>query len=248
MGGWVAFSTAVKEAFADQETDSKARYQLDHMDQGARTIDEYLTWFEFTCGRAGLTDEKEKINILVEHVSPVVMRTVHNSDMVPTKFLDFKKRVQNVGRNQERYELKRRRQAPRPSPPAPSRFHPTPAPSRSYSAPQHPPPQPHYVRTGTGKTYTGTGKAMEVDALKKTSVCFNCGKAGHFRNKCKEPRKKTLNVRGVSLQLSLEEKAQLMDLLSQELASDAPSLPVVKEDDDEEEINPLENVEETDFL
>ena len=48
-----------------------------------------------------------------------------------------------------------------------------------------PPPQDR--RTGTGVTYGGSGRAMEIDAM--GPQCYNCGKFGHIANKCTSPKR-----------------------------------------------------------
>jgi Zinc knuckle len=42
-------------------------------------------------------------------------------------------------------------------------------------------------RTGTGKTYGGFGQPMDLDVVtdKKDTICFNCGRKGHFRSDCR---------------------------------------------------------------
>jgi hypothetical protein len=54
---------------------------------------------------------------------------------------------------------------------------------------------------------------MDVDGMRKSNLCFNCGKTGHFRRDCPVPDKRTLNVRAIAMELSPEEKNELLATL-----------------------------------
>ena len=62
-----------------------------------------------------------------------------------------------------------------------------------------------------GVVFGGQGKAMDVDMARQQNRCFNCGKISHFKCDCPNPPKAKFNVRALALDLSDEERRELID-------------------------------------
>jgi len=52
---------------------------------------------------------------------------------------------------------------------------------------------------------------MDVDTAQQQNQCFNCGKVGHFKRNCPDLPKAKFNAQALALDLSDEEKRELVD-------------------------------------
>jgi len=62
-----------------------------------------------------------------------------------------------------------------------------------------------------GVVFGRQGKAMDVDAARQQNRCYNCGKVGHFKRDCPDLLKQKFNARALAMDLSDEEKQELVD-------------------------------------
>lgn len=59
-------------------------------------------------------------------------------------------------------------------------------------------------KTGTGITYGGQEKLMDIDAMCKKGLCFGCSKKGHLNKDCQKKQKKA-EVRAVKEETKKDE-------------------------------------------
>ena len=64
-------------------------------------------------------------------------------------------------------------------------------------------------KDGTGITYGGQGKAMDLDAAKKQGLCFHCGTKGHMARFCPNKQTKAQVIRNLLLNVTDEEKGNI---------------------------------------
>jgi hypothetical protein len=72
---------------------------------------------------------------------------------------------------------------------------------------------------------------MDIGALKQQGPCFKCGKTGHFKRDCPEEDVPTFNIRQVDLQLTHQEKLELLALWKSEAELGVEEVPMDSEVD-----------------
>lgn len=185
---WDDFCRRVKTTFEDPHRAQKAREAMEHLDQGNKSIDDFMASFHSLASDADLTDDAELIRLTRKSVKPKIIESMFNSGNVPDTIDAFAGRVLQLERLQEQYALQKKLDHPtsashtfKPAPPA---YRPAPAPMASSSS------QPRQVPTGT--VFGGTGQPMEVGKVKAKHNCFECGSPDHWRRDC--PKREKMDI------------------------------------------------------
>jgi len=188
--------------FQDHTIKQKARDKLEYLHQGEKqSIDSFFVTFDTLAVECRVTVDQQLIYLLERAVLGKYIHQIVTTQAKPDTYKGYKDIVLCIARYHEqreeqlRFERRRTyffrdpvvRDRPRPEPPQQDK------------------------RTGTGVVFGGQGKAMDVDAARQQNRCFNCGKVGHFKRDCPDPSKVKFNARALALDLSDEEKKELVD-------------------------------------
>jgi hypothetical protein len=190
-------------------------------------IDEFFNRFDALAWEADLHHaDAELIRLLERNIHRQIIDSIYALGNLPhhDDYDDWKRRISTIGRlleqRKEQLELEKKSSSwYRHAPPLPT---PNSRPSPSHHAPAAPPAT---KKTPTGTVFAGAGAPMDLDSLKTTNCCFNCGKVGHFCNACTKPDKRKINVSAfVMEELSAEEREELLVTLAGPAVADTDML------------------------
>jgi hypothetical protein len=190
-------------AFRDHTTEQKARDKLEYLRQGEKqSIDTFFILFDTLAAECNVTTDQQLIYLLDWAVLDKYIHQIVTMQAKPTMYKAYKDIILRIARYHEQWEEQLRFER------CCTHFFHGPR-DRPHPEPPQPPQQDR--RTGMGVVFGRQGKAMDVDAARQQNRCYNCGKVGHFKRDCPDLLKQKFNARALAMDLSDEEKQELVD-------------------------------------
>jgi hypothetical protein len=193
FGTWAAFKEKLKTPFEDQEKAKNTRTALHQLKQGTQTADAFFLQFELLCQAAGITNDGELVAFLEGGAidKKILTQMYYSNDELPNGYDNWKKKIIKID------GMHRRARMMESAGPQPA-YRPLPTPPRQaqWNPPRQQAPTQLFAsssssqnwRPGTGKTYGGLGKPMDLDEARRLGVCLKCGQTGHIGKWCPNAR------------------------------------------------------------
>ena len=223
---WADFVKQLEGTFLDKTITLKARERLEEFRQGTLVVDEFLLQLDKLFVEANLNDDSERMRLIEKSTSRHIIDAIYQSGNVPGDPKAYAERIILIGRLWETRKAQQSLRQPHPAPSRPQHH----APAKAAATFTTRPPLPAGDKqTPTGIVHGGRGAPMDIDKIKQNNRCYGCGKLGHFRRDCDEPVKPFVNVRQMALNLTDEERSELLAAFA------SPSVsadPVASQEDD----------------
>jgi hypothetical protein len=206
LGTWTDFYTQLQTSFEDPNISRNSYDKLKRLHWTA-PADTFFQEFDMLARRCGYitattTDDRILIDLLEDKLPRGTVEVIYQNT-VPTTYATYKDAVikhDNLWRRLQNITGTKKNKGKRN------------ASGRSYVPPPRAPSNDR--RTGTGTTYGGQGKPMNIGATTKTTssptACFQCGKEGHRKAQCPD-WKKGAEIRAMLAALSEEDCNELRE-------------------------------------
>ena len=211
---WMEFKAALIDAFTNKGQALMAQEKLEAIQQGSDSADDFFKKFKALLTNAGYDKDAPYVIRLIEKaVDAKTIDQIYGSRM--TRIDDYKtykstiisidemwrrRKEQKKGGGHRGWGQWNGNQQTTKS---------TNTPQTTTAKPPHTPQTQGDRKDGTGTTFGGTGRPMDLDAARRQGQCFNCGERGHISRECPKKKNRFQQVRGLSVEMTDEERLQL---------------------------------------